>query len=549
MPEMSNSSRQAGSSPEPRWFDSLAKAVAQGRVSRRSMMGGIAGLFGVAASRAARAEAMNSVHPLPPALAQAVQMPRPSNCQRSERSGTVQEDTLVTDGGLTMHSVREATGGDRPKTKLTRTVSKGDSLLYELEIEARSETDFSLSLHLGPDVTGAKAITLNTLSGEALRGQIDGRLFSATLAHASIREARFTDGLPAPRLNYPAALKASGPRLAAAEAHARTICTAVGTRLVPQTTAQVFHTLSGTLPGASGDRTVTRDKTPSNWTPPLTHESVACDRCYTRCGDRYVDCIEGDIWDIIEDIGSAGGKVAYCLVRWGACMGNCRLPGQGCCPVLCGDVFSGSCCGEGKHCLGNYGCCEAGQIVCANSCCDPGVSHCGTDGYCGCPDPYRECGTTGCYDPSHQICCNGVICPQGSICHNGSCCRGNVCADGSCCDLLGDTCCNGTCCRNGECINGTCCPQHQICGSACCAAGQDCLDRDRSVCGTLAPANCGSPQLSLLRPCRSTRGAQEVSTCCERGMDCCNGQCCGFGEICCWATNSCQRRDAVCGPH
>jgi hypothetical protein len=40
-----------------------------------------------------------------------------------------------------------------------------------------------------------------------------------------------------------------------------------------------------------------------------------------------------------------------------------------------------------------------------------------------------------------------------------------------------------------------------------------------------------------------------VSTCCERGMDCCNGQCCGFGEICCWATNSCQRRDAVCGPH
>jgi hypothetical protein len=54
--------------------------------------------------------------------------------------------------------------------------------------------------------------------------------------------------------------------------------------------------------------------------------------------------------------------------------------------------------------------------------------------------------------------------------------------------------------------------------------------------------------LSLRRPCRSSLGdGRLVSTCCE--FDCCNGQCCGVGEICCWYNNRCQPSTYVCGPN
>jgi hypothetical protein len=519
------------------WFDSFSKTVALGRISRRTVVGGIFGLAGLkmggmGLAREPRAQ-------VPPE--------RPGECLRAGRGGTIREEAMVAAGGLDLRTVREAMPGPRPHYRLSRTLSRRSRPLYELEIEARSECDFFITLRLGRDVLGARSIIVQGRPDGGMRGEIDGRVFGLSAGATSIDEAHFADGLPRPRITFPneQELAAAGPELAAAERRALASCAGVQEAVTPRPAEQSLRTFST----MSGRAIVVREKSPSNWSPPLGQGAPTCTRCHNRCGDSYADCVGDDALDIILNIVSAGGRVAACLAKWGLCAVNCSLPGEGCCPVLCGDVFSGSCCGEGKQCIGTYGCCQAGQVVCRESCCNPGVSRCGPDGYCGCPDPYRECGANDCFDPRSQICCNGWVCPPGSTCVNGSCCRGRVCADGNCCDLLGSTCCGGTCCL-GQCINNSCCPQERVCGSACCAPGQECLDRGQSICGTLAPANCGPRGLSLQRPCRSTLSdGRLVSTCCTIWADCCNGQCCGIGEICCWYTGRCQPSRYVCGPN
>jgi hypothetical protein len=533
--------RRGTKNPAPagqHWFDALVKSAAHAGVSRRHMMGGVLGA-GAALSGSAGLGGVSQAQPAPDRAWPV----RPGACFRSYRSGAFVQAWSAKAADLLVEQETVLDPGERGATRITRSLTQGRRLVYRTAMRLVPEGPFSLTLSLGEPFAGARQLTLSRSGASPVMGSVDGRAFTLPRDARGLEDARFVDRRPAPRimLRDLSIFRSSGPAVANAARSASQVC-----QLSP---GSAFNDRAAPATSRCGPL---RDPAPAGGWTPRSRQQASCDRCYDRCNQRYPECLG---FDDLTDPGKVvrgifewitGAPVAICLGGWAACMAHCRLPGEGCCPVPCGPM-DGLCCGAGTTCVGGFGCCPSGRTVCDNHCCGPGVTRCGADRRCGCPDPFVDCGDV-CIDPRTQICCNGTACEPGSTCVNGGCCRGNVCASGQCCDGFGMTCCGGSCC-NGTCVDGVCCPSSQTCGSTCCAPGQQCLDRNRSLCGTLAPADCGSSRFSLNRSCQSQLSdGRMVSICCHIGRQCCNGQCCGWNEICCWYNNRCQSTQYVCGP-
>ncbi|HET8523657.1 MAG TPA: hypothetical protein VFL82_10495, partial [Thermomicrobiales bacterium] len=198
------------------------------------------------------------------------------------------------------------------------------------------------------------------------------------------------------------------------------------------------------------------------------------------------------------------GTYQYC------CTGGDR---EACCPDTQTCKAPSDCCGANAqfNATANV-CCQPGETVCGDQCCDGPCDATGT----ACCSQDQTCGDVCCADD--QTCCNGA-CQAGGSCEQcppntfacmdgdtllGCCTTGlNQCCkvdhnspcitnDDICCPS-GQGHCDDGCCVYGACqnsyVNGqpfaTCCPQdREACAGACCDAGKTCVDE------TSADAHC-----------------------------------------------------------
>jgi hypothetical protein len=247
----------------------------------------------------------------------------------------------------------------------------------------------------------------------------------------------------------------------------------------------------------------------------------------------------------------------------------CADPNTGlCCPGGTTPCPGGQCCNDGDTCIPppaepqyppDPACCPKQQYVCSQQCCPPGWV-CSTEQVCcpadpsgatpvscngNCCDPGSTCDPTGVCCKLSDV-CGETCCPDGACLSGGGvvsmpssvgvCCPTDLhfynCG-GSCCGL-GTTCCNDQCCL-GQCFEEFtkfglvryCCPAEQVCGNVCCKSHENCTG---NAC---VPVNCGEHEHQCVSP--MAHGAP-MTICCASiagHYACCDGQCCGFNEVCC----------------
>lgn len=199
-----------------------------------------------------------------------------------------------------------------------------------------------------------------------------------------------------------------------------------------------------------------------------------------------------------------------------------------CCRGLCVDLqWNRENCGECGHpCTGNEQCTH-GRCVphCAKSGSCERPSEC-CDGYCVAPSLYQEdarnCGRCGNPCKPNERCVEGrCICPY-RVCGDACCAEYEVCLNGTCCEPCGKTCCRpqkgvAQRCCNGKCqpADQTCCPPGQVEGCRkdhCCPKDQECCYGALTGCVKIGRACCDE---SRERYCPAS------DTCCPMHLDCC----------------------------
>jgi hypothetical protein len=294
--------------------------------------------------------------------------------------------------------------------------------------------------------------------------------------------------------------------------------------------------------------------------------SPACQTCFNDCYTNYNNC------SYAAAFGCAGPWYPVCIaIALNACGGaqsgcedSCAY-GSVCCPLqcdnappsngpglcceagqICVDPTNGYCCPEGysRACAGGVQsdcvCCPDTQATCNGTCCDTGQS-CSQEGICCHQYEFntRPVSCKGVCCGAGQICAGGFCCDKKSACKD-QCCDG-TCKDGKCCvgSWCGDKCCAYGCdkdnnckpnplCLGGQWINGSCCQNQNVCGKVCCPSNKTCLDAATGSCGT---QTCPQGQTA----CKSEMtGGTYTSVCCDgKSPICCNGACCGSGQVCC----------------
>lgn len=482
------------------WIDEVAKGFATGTLSRRDVLASCL-RTGVAAAGTSLFGGMGLVGT---AFAQPVKRGdcsiRISGTQRIRSFSVVQ-------GGVTL---QQETSFDRVnKTAASRIViTRGKNVVAKLDVHVANDGAQKATASYGLGVRGVSNAELTVQDGKTVQGTMDGRPlvpFPAADAPRSTSAVRFADGRPPPQITV-------DPEV---------------TRAIPTLLkkAQVAAHSCSRPP-----RPLLQNRGAGNEHPPGSHDGSLCDQCESKCGDSYETCWIDNIADFFCPP-CAVVAVGSCLVFYGGCVGNCYLPGNGCCPVLCGTPVVDNCCGDGETCMEeHHQCCPKGRVVCGNECCDLGIGNCAPDGSCGCPTDSVKCGNVCCKVGS--TCCEGQCCPSNVPCINGMCCEApmQVCGGGCCAPLT--KCCNGVCCgdNNDICTSGpnsVCCSRGQACGSRCCPPGQVCNDANA---GTCRASDCPPGQVHT--QCATEHGAP-TSVCCPPNALCCAGQCCQPGLLCC----------------
>ncbi|KAK7422466.1 hypothetical protein QQZ08_009454 [Neonectria magnoliae] len=168
---------------------------------------------------------------------------------------------------------------------------------------------------------------------------------------------------------------------------------------------------------------------------------------------------------------------------------------------------NGSCCRNGYNCV-ELGCCEGSSELCGTSkcyfpdtqiCCEDSGQVCYQGDTCQsfgcCQDGAEKCGSRGCYDPDDSICCKdySTYCPKGYDCvSGGDCCPSGQerCGNSKCYDPDTQTCCTGDgtvwacpksddCCSTGYCYDPDsekCCDNGSCDGDTTCCENECCTD-------------------------------------------------------------------------
>jgi hypothetical protein len=461
---------------------------------------------------------------------------------------TIREVSLSQDGVTVRRQLAydETTHASQAST----TISKGQTLVVQVDVAATREGSVTATASYGPDVQGAKSLTLTSKNGTAFQGSLDGRAFAMSRS-SSVPIIEFVDAQPAPQIS-------ADPKLIAV---INGLCAEVNKSFSSCGTAvAVIHGLSAEVKSSAATGTAARSLPSlwprfrnvipppgSDWYEPAGEDYVSCLNCEDGCNQTYFDTASNFFCFI------SIACVVEALAQWGICYAVCRLPGAGCLPNPCGTLTT---CGIGDTCFSYKGgslCCKAPAAVCQNVCCGQQITNCLPDGSCGCTTDETPCGNECCV--AGQICTDGVCCPDKPgevvVVLNGVCCSqarvcGKVCCDelASCADPIHGICCSfgftpcgGQCCALGvQCINGKCCPHDSICGGVCCPKGETCLDPKTHKC---------SPCPSGTVPCLPEGG---TGLCCSPNVDCCIGTCCKPGEVCRFAGVIIGQPTYHCGP-
>jgi hypothetical protein len=327
---------------------------------------------------------------------------------------------------------------------------------------------------------------------------------------------------------------------------------------------------------------------------PETMDVQEANSSFPDCQNCMDDCDQKRDWCVAKAIAGCVGpwwpvcvaiEGAQCLSNLEDCQDACGDGGP-CCPQRCQRGVYSECCPHGQTCCGAR-CCPGGESCadpgrdlccsfgsgppCGDHCCSPGfkcanVYHglcCPQDAGDYCPDQWgtqrccppgqvcadREIGL--CCPSNHGPVCSGKCCAPRQICRFGTCCDPKqvcgsgenavccvgVCRDGVCCHapshMCGDVCCppfnaccNSTCCGAFDvCTDHGCCPRESLCGRVCCPAGEFCADAANSVCKPCPTDHLACQMIG--------RDGKLFSMCCPRGTTCCDGKCCGPGQVCC----------------
>ncbi|HEU5013887.1 MAG TPA: hypothetical protein VFT66_15310 [Roseiflexaceae bacterium] len=144
-----------------------------------------------------------------------------------------------------------------------------------------------------------------------------------------------------------------------------------------------------------------------------------------------------------------------------------------------------STCGERQYCSADEKCIcirtPEGDIRCGQIPSTCNVQRCNSSADCANLGSGYFCDTpdSGCCDDQSQGYCiapcgaSTPTCPPAQVCGSACCNAGESCINGACCPA--SSVCGSACCNAGEsCVGGACCPAERVCGAVCCPSGQIC---------------------------------------------------------------------------
>ena len=253
---------------------------------------------------------------------------------------------------------------------LSATVKKGQTVVVQLDMAATKDGSVSYTATYGPDVQGAKNVTMTSKNGRVFQGSFDGRAFSYNV---SLRTplVTFVDGKPAPKLVLDLKLSSTVTSLAVEVGNSFTRCgsaVAVASRLALEIKDSMASSGTATSslfvmqpefnmrPRLSDNTSPGRD-----WYEPASEDHTSCLACEDKCNQTFND--EAKSWECILSLGAC---YPVDLAEWVGCMALCNLPGGGCLPVPCGSFQT---CGTADTCFNHEGgslCCPAPAAVCQN---------------------------------------------------------------------------------------------------------------------------------------------------------------------------------------
>jgi hypothetical protein len=220
------------------------------------------------------------------------------------------------------------------------------------------------------------------------------------------------------------------------------------------------------------------------------------------CPDGGVLC-EGACCPTGQTCVSDPGFGSVCLPAAATDCGSGQCPPQTACQQASGTYL---CCGPF-----NQHCCEVGQTICGDTCCDAG----------------DRCASGVCLPPGASLCSNGeytFACLAGTACVNQTCVAGEICGP-------------VTCTPNQSCSVGVCCPNGQVgCNNQCCAVGQVCISF-----GNVGPPACGNN-------CAGGNQCWEPASVCCGDINTTGAFCCSDGAACLQLSNGgyCCSNDQAC---
>jgi hypothetical protein len=542
------------------WFDDLTKELADGRLSRRSMLRS-AFKASLAAAAAALLGRSGSAAELILPAAEGQREDGPCDVRQEGRTQVLARSTRSTFKGRPLTLDDSVRINSKQSMTSTKVIKLGGSIVIQFELVRRGNSS-QVTVSYGEMIKGVRRSVFTSADGKMMQGQIDNRRIVPFRIGANPTAMKFVDRRPPPEVVADKDLQEAVQSLLAksqreapdcspkrpSRAHAHHPSTAPSTALVPQE-GELGH-------------------------PSFPASSSGCRLCVASCLSISANCAAGTA-------GCAAALVFYyvcvaavvggCLLAMAICVGLCYAEGNECCPEGCGNA----CCETDEFCLnsGQGLCCSKDFTNCGGKrCCPPSATCIPSTGECcvsGLVTSNNVCCKQGqkiindiCCSAQSNVTCDGVCCQPGEQCHpvTGRCCNQpcgpNCCgetgkcantATGLCCSFAVEVC-DGKCCKPGEtCLNGVCCANR--CGDTCCGPNKVC-------CGGVCCGDnetCTNPSTKQCTPCPDKRavgcipqqkpGSKNVSKggpgsgiCCPPNVQCCNNQCCKPGEICCSRT-------------
>jgi hypothetical protein len=560
------------------WFDRLAKSAATGASSRRTVLGGIGAVIAAASAgvgwgldpRAARAAGFENGSAVPGTMGAAPgatpqlngglpPRPSPSNDVNLQWGPC----TIVRNGPTEQRSFSSSTTADGRTVALMMAMSADRAAKTStIQIKIDGQVAFLLTRRQTRTGRTLSAATSHTTAGPAfgvdsLELDSDGTTLTGTINGRAIvpfdlssgggfGAIKFADGRPAPQGSVDPAVRDAVEQAFKKAAQDARLCVPP-----PEYHPDYIKGEGKAVYESPADAGFSKD----------------CQNCYNDCYTSFNSC------EAYAAVGCADSGPFYpicievalnsCGDSQSGCEDSCAY-GSVCCPLkcdnappsngpglcceagqICVDPTNGYCCPDGytRACAGGVQsdcvCCPNTQATCNGTCCDTGQA-CSQEGICCKQYEFNKrpvsCRGTCC--GGGQTCAAGFCCDEKSVC-GGQCCDGE-CKDGKCCvgSWCGDKCCGYGCdgdkckpnplCLGGQWIKGSCCQDQNVCGKVCCPSDQTCLDATTGSCGNL---KCSSGQTA----CKSEMtGGTYTSVCCDgKSPVCCNGQCCGSGQVCC----------------